>query len=97
VWQLLDGFCYRGQKWKLNPVRPIPSVIQKEKCISWKLADEIYNLDCREMTADDRNSIKTFENHKINTFITSFRESKNTTASKSALHLIYPRKIDLMM
>jgi hypothetical protein len=25
-----------GQKWKLNPLRPIPSVIQKEKSLTWQ-------------------------------------------------------------
>jgi hypothetical protein len=31
LWQLPDGICFWDQKWKLTPVRPIPSVIRKEK------------------------------------------------------------------
>jgi hypothetical protein len=36
VWELPDGICFWDHKWKLIPVRPISSVLQKEKSLTWK-------------------------------------------------------------
>jgi hypothetical protein len=36
VLQLPGGICFWSQNWNLTPVRPIPSVIQKEKFFTWK-------------------------------------------------------------
>jgi hypothetical protein len=41
LWQLPDGICFWGQKWKLTPFRPIPSVIQKQKSLTWKHLSKI--------------------------------------------------------
>jgi hypothetical protein len=58
LWQLPDGICFWGQKSKLTPVRPIPSVIQKDKSLTWKHLSEIgrtnFLLDSHEITADGR-------------------------------------------
>jgi hypothetical protein len=41
IWELHDGIYFWGQKWKLRPVRPIPSVFQKEKFPTWKHLSKI--------------------------------------------------------
>jgi hypothetical protein len=41
VWELPDGICFWGQKWRLTSVRPIPSVIRKEKSLTWKHLSKI--------------------------------------------------------
>jgi hypothetical protein len=64
VWELPDGICFWGQKWKLTPVRPIPSVIQKEKsliCIFQKSGGQIFHLDSHEITADGKSVFLRYE------------------------------------
>jgi hypothetical protein len=41
LWQLPDRICFWGQKWKLTPVRPMHSVIRKEKSLTWKHLSKI--------------------------------------------------------
>jgi hypothetical protein len=41
VWELPDGIFFWGQKWKVTPVKSIPSVIQKEKSLTWKHLSKI--------------------------------------------------------
>jgi hypothetical protein len=36
LWQLPDGIYFWGQKSNITPVRPIPSLIRKQKSLTWK-------------------------------------------------------------
>jgi hypothetical protein len=80
-----------GQKWKLTPVRPIPSVIRKEKSLTWKHLSKIGRTIFIWTAMKSRQTAewRTFFFRKNLFFVQKINKKNFLGITKSILHINY--------